>query len=230
MRSERPAPRSSRRKASRGERLLNRHPGANDVGAIPGKVLAPLRGRPILAHVVAAVAAVVKVDDIIVATSIEPSDDPVAAYAGVLGVGVVRGPLDDVLERFRLCVRREKREWIGRVNADSPLLDPLIVAEVIAARNGGGPCDLITTVFPRTFPRGQNVELIRSAALLALPDGELTTADREHVTAFFYRHADRFKIHNIESPMPNAADTSLAVDTLDDLRRLEQGAPSHIAS
>jgi spore coat polysaccharide biosynthesis protein SpsF len=186
----------------------------------PGKVLAPLGGVPILAHVVTAVTAVVPIADVIVATSTERSDDPIAAYAATLGVGVLRGPLDDVLERFRMCIDQRARAWVGRVNADSPLLDPRTVNDVIAARNVDGPWDLITTVFPRTFPHGQNMELIRSQALRALPTAELTNDDKEHVTAYFYRHSGQFKIRNIESPTRHASAASVAVDTVEDLQRL----------
>ena len=145
-----------------------------------------------------------------------------------LGVSVVRGPLDDVLERFRLCARRRNSEWIGRINADSPLLDPAVIARVLAARHESPPCDMVTTVFPRTFPRGQNVELIRSIALWSVADDELTREDREHVTRFFYRHPDRFAIRNIESATPGLANTSLAVDTINDLQRLERLAASPV--
>jgi spore coat polysaccharide biosynthesis protein SpsF (cytidylyltransferase family) len=193
----------------------------------PGKVLAPLHGRPILHHVIAAaraVAAVVDVRHIAVATSTQPSDDPLAAYASVLGVTVVRGPLDHVLERFRQCARLFGTEWIVRLSADSPLVDPFVIEHVMQARLERA-YDVVTTVFPRTFPKGQNVEAIRTSALLALRDTELTDDDREHVTAFFYRHPDRFLIRNIESNGPAPGDRSVAVDTLDDLRRLERLAP-----
>lgn len=187
----------------------------------PGKVLASLNGMPILAHVLNRLSAAIPRTEILVATSDRPSDDPIAAYAPTLGVDVVRGPLDDVLERFRMCARLRPRQWIGRINADSPLLDPDVVRRVVDARIDA-QADLITTVFPRTFPAGQNVELIRAASLARLPDDELTAEDREHVTAFFYRHPDRFSIRNIESSQPSASGESLAVDTLDDLRRLEK--------
>jgi spore coat polysaccharide biosynthesis protein SpsF len=186
----------------------------------PGKVLASLHGTPILAHVLNRLSLAVSLADIVVATSDEVSDDPVAAYAPTLGVDVVRGPLDDVLERFRMCARLRPRLWVGRVNADSPLLDATVVRRVLEARDGE-PVDLVTTVFPRTFPIGQNVELIRTDALMRLRDEELTPADREHVTRFFYRHPDRFSIRNIESGEPSRSGERLAVDTIDDLRRLE---------
>ena len=187
----------------------------------PGKVLASLNGIPILARVVNQLAEAVSRHDIVVATSDQPSDDPIAAYAPTLGVDCFRGPLDDVLERFRACARTRGREWVGRVSADSPLLDADVVRRVLDAR-ATGRADLITTAFPRTFPAGQNVELIRADSLLRLPDEELTAEDREHVTAFFYRHAARFVIHNIESRGPVVPGESLAVDTLEDLRRLEK--------
>jgi spore coat polysaccharide biosynthesis protein SpsF len=82
--------------------------------------------------------------------------------------------------------------------------------------------DLVTTVFPRTFPAGQNAELIRARALLAINPGELLAADKEHVTPFFYRRPDRFRILNVQSGNPQLAELSLVVDTVEDLRRLEQ--------
>jgi spore coat polysaccharide biosynthesis protein SpsF len=187
----------------------------------PGKVLASLNGTPVLAHVVNRLSPVIARADILVATSDRTSDDPIAAYAPTLGVGVVRGPLDDVLERFRMCARLRPVDWIGRINADSPLLDPDVVRRVLDARTDR-EADLVTTVFPRTFPAGQNVELMRADVLMQLPDDELTADDREHVTAFFYRHPDRFSIRNIESHRALVPGESLAVDTLDDLRRLEK--------
>ena len=187
----------------------------------PGKVLASLNGIPILARVVKQLADAVSRADILVATSDHTSDDPIAAYAPTLGVECFRGPLDDVLERFRMCARKRGGQWVGRISADSPLLDADVVRRVLDARTDGRP-DLVTTTFPRSFPAGQNVELIRADSLMRLPDEELTAEDREHVTAFFYRHASRFVIHNIESRRPMVPGESLAVDTIEDLRRLEK--------
>ena len=83
---------------------------------------------------------------------------------------------------------------------------------------------------PKLFGTGDAVSARLPAAMLALPDAELTPEDREHVTAFFYRHAHRFRIHNIERPEPAAIDGDQAVDTLDDLRRLERLAFSRSAT
>jgi spore coat polysaccharide biosynthesis protein SpsF (cytidylyltransferase family) len=64
---------------------------------------------------------------------------------------------------------------------------------------------------------------------MSLGDDELTAGDREHVTAFFYRHPERFLIRNVESSSPALAGDSVAVDTIDDLRRLEQLGRPRIA-
>jgi spore coat polysaccharide biosynthesis protein SpsF len=186
----------------------------------PGKVLAPLGGQPLIRHVVRAVDGALPGVDRIVLTSVEPSDDPLAAYLGTLGVPVFRGPRDDVLERFRLCLGRYPADTIVRVCADSPLLDAAVAQAVVAAATPG--VDLATTTFPRSFPRGQNVEAIRADALLGLETGALTAEDREHVTRFFYRHAGRFRIVNVGSGDRRRAEETLAVDTVEDLARLEE--------
>ena len=153
------------------------------------------------------------------ATSDQASDDPLAAYAATLGVSVFRGTLDDVLGRFQACATKHPSDWILRVCADSPLLDPAVIQLLLAAPRDD--FDVVTTTSPRTFPKGQNVELIRSSALLALPDAELTPDDREHVTPFFYRHPERYRVLNVQSDDPGLAQASLVVDTLEDLQRLE---------
>jgi spore coat polysaccharide biosynthesis protein SpsF len=184
----------------------------------PGKVLAPFHREPLVLHVIRAVGEAVGREAVVVATSIEPADDPLVAYVDSIGIPSFRGPLDDVLERFRLCARRFPSEWILRISADSPLLDPAELRAVIDAAEDG--LDLVTTALSENVPHGRNAELILARTLLALDDQELTPHDREHVTPFFYRHADRFAIRNV-TPPPRADGSPLTIDTVEDLRRLE---------
>lgn len=186
----------------------------------PGKVLAPFRGRPLLVHVLEAVQVALPSVRTIVATSSESSDDPVAAFAKSLGCEVFRGPLEDVLERFRSCLRVYSSRWVVRVCADSPLQDPGVLRAVVR-KAIQGEWDLVTTIFPRTFPNGRNIEVIRADRFLEIDDGELSMDDREHVTSFYYRHPDRFRIYNLLSGHPDWSSVSLAVDHIEDLQRLE---------
>ena len=187
----------------------------------PGKVLAPFRGRPIIWHVIDRVAAALPDLPRVVVTSTDPSDDPLAAYLDRLDVACFRGPLDDVLARFRLAAQARGAAWLLRVCADSPLLDDRVLRAVSGAFDP--QLDLITTTSPRTFPKGHNAELIRAATLAGIDDRELDAEDREHVTRFLHRHPDRFRIRNVESGDPTLASQSLAIDTLEDLHRLEAG-------
>ena len=188
----------------------------------PGKVLAPFRGRPILWHVLERVAAALQDVPRVVVTSLEASDDPLAAYCDRIGVACFRGPLDDVFERFRLAAREHEAQWLLRVCADSPLLEPRALRAVVDAFDP--QLDLITTTAPRTFPKGSNAELINAATLAAIDARELDADDREHVTRFMHRQPDRFRIKNVESGDPSLARLELAVDTIEDLQRLESGA------
>lgn len=193
----------------------------------PGKVLAPFRGEPVIRHVVRAIEHVLPSTDIVVATSAEESDDPLAHYLDALGILVFRGPLDNVMERFLLCLHDHSCDWILRISGDSPLLFPELI-RLVVRQAGHFDGDLVTTIFPRTFPRGQNAELIKARTLQALSAAELAPGDQEHVTPYFYRHPDRFSITNVESGDRRLAESSLAVDTVEDLQRLERLSPEDL--
>ena len=179
----------------------------------PGKVLAPLRGEPIVLHVVRAAAEAVGAENVVVATSVEASDDPLAAYLASIGVACFRGPRDDVLERFRLCAQEHPSTWVLRLSADSPLLEPDVIRAVAAAASD--EVDVVTTALGASA-HGTNAELVRASALLGVDPAEATAEEREHVLPFFYNRPDRFRI------LPVTVEASGAtVDTVEDLRRLE---------
>jgi spore coat polysaccharide biosynthesis protein SpsF len=187
----------------------------------PGKVLAPFRGEPLIAHVLRAATAAVGERSVVVTTSTEGADDPLAAYLESLGIATFRGPLDDVFERFRLTLAAHPAEHVLRICADSPLLDPAVLRRVVDA-GASTHADVVTTTQPRTFPKGTNAELIRVDALLAVDPSELDDDDREHVTRFFYRQPDRYRIVGVESGDPSLAALDYSIDTIDDLQRLER--------
>ena len=188
----------------------------------PGKVLAPFRGKPIIWHVLDRVTRALPGLPCVVVTSTEAADDPLAAYLAHLDAPCFRGPLDDVFERFRLAARQYAASWLLRVCADSPLLDERVLRAVVDAFDPS--LDLVTTTAPRTFPKGHNAELINAATLAAIDARELDADDREHVTRFLHRQPQRFKLKNVESGDPSLASLELAVDTLEDLHRLEANA------
>ena len=164
----------------------------------PGKVLAPFREKPLIGHVLRATEAVLPRQDVVVVTSTHVTDDPLVSYLHSMGAQVFRGPLDNVVQRFLLCLQEHPCDWVLRVNGDSPLLWPELI-QMFVRRSAHFTGDLMTTIFPRTFPRGQNLELIGGAVLRSLAGAALTPEDLEHVTPYFYRHPERYRITNVES-------------------------------
>ena len=186
----------------------------------PGKALAPLNGSPMISSIIDGVARVFDRQAVIVATSSELSDDPLAMYVQYLGVNVFRGPLDNVFERFCLCLNANPCDWFFRISADSPLLNSGILKTMTMYIDES--LDLITNVQKRTFPHGHSVELLNSQTFSRIDLERLSNEDCEHVTKFYYSHANEFRIMNLENLNADYGKLNFVVDTLDDLRRVEE--------
>lgn len=154
-------------------------------GRLPGKVLRDLGGEPVLDWVVRAARAAAGVDDIAVATSIDPSDDPIVEWGRTAGVRIVRGSLDDVLDRFVDAIDATGADAVVRLTADCPLLDPALIDQVVAKWRADPALDYVATTLRRTLPRGLDVELARAEALKESARTS-TGHDRVHVTSAFY--------------------------------------------
>jgi spore coat polysaccharide biosynthesis protein SpsF len=187
---------------------------------LPGKVLATVAGRPLLGYLLERLALARRPDSTIVATSDEPGDDPVAAFASDSGVRVHRGALADVAGRFAAVAEWFELDALVRVSGDSPLLDPAIVDRAVELYEVGG-VDLVTNVFPRSFPVGQSVEVLSRAALERVLAETADPEDREHVTRWAYANQDRYRILNFVHER-DASGVRLAVDSPEDLRRIER--------
>lgn len=186
----------------------------------PGKVLAPVNGVPMISRVIASVMRAFDQPVVVVATSSELSDVPLALYIESLGVKVFRGPLDDVFGRFQLCLEENPCDWFFRISADSPLLNGEILKTMASYTDRS--FDLITNVQKRTFPHGHSVELLCAESYSNIDTTRLSVDDREHVTKFYYAHTDEFRILNLENMDAEYAKLNFVVDTLDDLRRVEE--------
>ncbi|MBM3545142.1 MAG: hypothetical protein FJX44_11710 [Alphaproteobacteria bacterium] len=186
---------------------------------LPGKVLKPLAGTPVLGRVVERCRAVRGTDLLAVVTSDKPSDDAVTGFAASAGVELFRGPLDDVAARFLGASEAFDLDAFVRVNADSPLHDPTLIERGVAMFRKGG-ADLVTNVLRRTFPTGLSVEVVDRARYQEAYDG-MDAEEREHVTLHYYRHPDAFRIASFESGR-ELGDRTLSIDTPEDFARIER--------
>ena len=191
----------------------------------PGKVLAPFKGKPLIAHVLGQVTQAVSPDAVVVATSGELADDPLSAYVRELGITVLRGPLENVFQRFQLCLEAYPCTWFFRVCADSPLLHSALLTAAMAYCQRLD-LDLVTNVYPRTFPKGQSVEMLRSETFSAITADLLSEEEQEHVTKYYYNNPGRFRMLNLDSNDPGLGQMSFVVDTIEDLSRLEGMSPA----
>jgi len=138
----------------------------------------------------------------------------------------VRGPLEDVLGRFDLALTEHPCEAFFRVCADSPLLEPFLFVKALEVF-ARGQADLVTNVFPRTYPPGLSVELLRTSVFRNMAQRAAAPEDREHVTRYLYAHPEFCRISNIESLRPADPDLRLAVDEPGDMERLEKWRQSN---
>jgi spore coat polysaccharide biosynthesis protein SpsF (cytidylyltransferase family) len=184
----------------------------------PGKVLADLCGRPVLAHVIDRVSRAGCVDDVVVATTTDPSDDAVAALADELGANVNRGPVDDVLTRYLGAARDHAADVVVRVTADCPLLDPAILDAVVSAR-AEVDAEYASNVMPPTYPEGYDVEAVTLECLERLDVEALSDWEREHVTVRIREHPEDFRTVNVSNDRDLSA-IRLTVDVARDLDRV----------
>lgn len=185
---------------------------------LPGKSLRPLAGRPALAYVLERLAHAESLDLIVVATSSDGADDAIARFCRAEGVQCHRGPLDDVAGRFGEVVDRFGLEEFVRISGDSPFLDQRLVDRAVKLFTETEVA-LVTNVFPRSFPHGQSVEVLRAGPFRAALADMTDPADREHVTPFLYRHPERFPLQSFSAPR-DWSDVRLVLDTPEDEVRI----------
>ena len=130
-------------------------------------------------------------------------------------VVVVRGPLDDVLERYRLAAEALDAEAVVRVTGDCPLVDPRVIDDVVR-RFRESSADYVSNVRPPTFPDGLDVEVISRAALDRSAREAALPSEREHVAVYIAEHPELFSSENVAHE-PDLSGMRWTIDYPDDL-------------
>jgi spore coat polysaccharide biosynthesis protein SpsF len=164
---------------------------------LPGKVLLDIAGQPMMEHVIERTKRARTLDTVTIATTTDPSDDPVAAFAISTGVPFTRGSLHDVLDRYYQAAKTHEADVIVRITADCPVIDPDVIDETVKLVNEPasvlGPsssvdfsCNRLPPPFTRSFPIGLDVEVCTFAALERAWKESTETFHREHVMPYLY--------------------------------------------
>ena len=188
---------------------------------LPGKVLRPLGGRPMLARQIERVRRARLLDNLVVATSVEASDDAIAEFCAREKVDCHRGSLDDVLARFHGAARAfGPTDHVVRLTGDCPLSDPTIIDACVALHLANG-ADYTSNAFDRNYPDGLDVEVVRFAALERIAREATEPYEREHVTPRLYRNPQTFSLDALKAPRDLSA-LRWTVDTPADFAFVER--------
>jgi len=179
---------------------------------MPGKVIRKIKGRPMISYLAERVRLIRHVDHIVLATTNNPSDDPLAHIAEKEGLIVYRGSKNDVLDRYFQSAELYDFKHIIRITGDCPLLQPAICERLIKIYFQSG-CDYAYT--GQSFAEGLDCEIFSRRALNQAWKLARLQSEREHVTLYFRNHPDMFRMMKID----NETDDSrfrITVDEHDD--------------
>jgi glutamate-1-semialdehyde 2,1-aminomutase len=160
---------------------------------LPGKVLKPILGISMLQHQIERISRACRIDQLVVATSTDISDNGIEDLCKNIQVPIFRGHLDDVLDRFYQAAMLYHPEHIVRLTGDCPLIDPEIIDQVIDYYLQGD-YDFASNAIEPTFPDGLDVEVFRFRALVDAWKNAKMPFQREHVTSYIYNKPNCFKI------------------------------------
>jgi len=161
---------------------------------LPGKVLRPILGRPMILYQVERILDAKKIDLLVVATSTDASDDCLYQVCRAAGIRCERGSLEDVLDRFHQVAARFAPDQVIRLTADCPLMDPEILDATIAFHVKHDFDYTSNTLDGPTFPHGLDAEVIRFESLKRAWREARLPSEREHVTPYFYQHRNLFRV------------------------------------
>ncbi len=182
---------------------------------LPGKVLADIHGQPMLWHVLQRAKAAKFLDDVIVATTTEPSDDGIVAFCRGRGVECFRGSEWDVLDRYYCAALHHDAQSVVRITSDCPLVDPEIIDKTTRAFLSELP-DYASNSIVRTYPRGLDTEVMTFRALELAWREARQPYQRSHVTPFIYESHGLFKVLSVTGKEDYSA-YRWTVDTREDL-------------
>lgn len=181
---------------------------------LPGKVLMPLNGEPMIYRQIARILESQEVENLIVATSTDPSDDELVDYLNSKRITSFRGALDDVFSRFYEIIKNQSPEIIVRLTADCPLVMPEIL-DAMLSQFYVGESEYMSNALHPTYPDGLDIEIFSRDCFKRLSALSLTPEELEHVTLGINNRKDVFKIENFSDVEDNSK-LRWTVDYLED--------------
>jgi spore coat polysaccharide biosynthesis protein SpsF len=167
---------------------------------LPGKVLLPLAGQPLLTRMLERVCAASELDDVCIATTTDVADDPIRELGRRLRVRVESGHPTDLLDRHHAAARAAHADAVVKIPSDCPLIDPGVIDQVLGEfRRSSGRYDFVTNLQPPSWPDGNDVEVMPFEVLEVAWREAARSYEREHTTPFIWDRPERFRVLNVQS-------------------------------
>jgi len=188
---------------------------------LPGKILLPILGKPMLELLIERLKRAKLLDQILVATTQNHSDDVVEQLTHRIDVGCFRGSEDDVLDRVLCAAHANEADVIVEITGDCPLIDPTVLDQVIQTYQTKN-VDYVSNVLKKTFPHGMEIQVFSTAVLDKVAKLTQDPIDHEHVSLYIYEHPEIFSLLNVGSDLPEKYwDLRLTVDTQEDFQLIK---------
>ena len=193
-----------------------------DSTRLPRKVLRKLNGKPLIWYCLERIKKVKEIDSIIITTSDRKNDDRLANYAYQEGLSIFRGSKENVSERFLECSKHFMLDYAIRVNVDCPFIDIKLLNTGISLIKKN--YDLITNVYPRTFPFGIILEIVKVKKYQEIFPNFFSADHFEHVTKYMYENIEEFNFYNLTNSdnSKNFLKYRLTVDNIKHLKNFRK--------
>jgi len=165
---------------------------------LPGKVMMEINGKPMIYWQIQRILSSKCVDSLVVATSIDPSDDSLVLFLEENSINIYRGALDNVLSRYIEVSERYAHDALIRLTGDCPLVMPELIDQMVGAFYEQDVEYLSNTLEP-TFPDGMDIEIIKEGVLDQLLSFNLNKKEKEHVTYGVYTRPELFRLANFRN-------------------------------
>jgi spore coat polysaccharide biosynthesis protein SpsF len=160
------------------------------------------------------------IDDLLIATTVEPADEAIVKEAERHAVEVFRGSENDVLDRYYRAACQARADAVVRITSDCPLIDPEVSDYTIQRFLDGQP-DYASNALERTYPRGLDTEVVRFAALERAWKEASESYQRTHVTPYLYQNPDKFRLLSVKGNTDHSG-YRWTLDTPEDLEFLQE--------
>ncbi len=186
---------------------------------LPGKILMPLAGAPLLVRMVERVRAAKTPFDLVVATTTDAADDAVVELCAGAGIDCFRGHPTDLLDRHYQAARAASADVVVKIPSDCPLIDPAAIDRVLAVFHAAHESfDFVSNLHPATYPDGNDVEVMPFGALEIAWREAKKPHEREHTTPFLWDQPQRFRVGNVtwETGLDYSMTHRFTIDYADD--------------